>query len=271
MKRLIFAVTILAGLVSGSVSGAASLCDDPMGANQVCNDMKNLRGHIMMLESQRDLMQLNYDYVRDVSGSLSDAAIDLMNQLPTDFEDHRPALRYVATQAKVASQLAGAKDPQAFTKSNTLRQSCNGCHTSAEPSSGVRWDEVFKMDWSKIVEKCNLPSRNPFLCKNMYGMVTNYSYVSSAYLSQKSDNKMLGTIAKEISRISGVLVENNFMHDRMSNIQDVRVLAEEVMKLAAQNDPSTLEKANAMVESCMGCHSHGMTPAAVKTTVHIWN
>jgi len=267
MKRMIIGLILCFGFAASS----ASICDDPLNYNFICNKMKNLRGHIMMLESQRDLMQINYDYVRDVSQSMATASTELMNELPFDLEDHRPALQYVATRAAQVQQMADRRNPQVFHEANLLRRSCTSCHTPAEPTSGVKWEEIFKMDWSKIVQKCDEPGKNPFICKNMYGMVTNYSYILTAYLNKVENHKMIETSAKEIARISSLLVSENFLHDRMANIQEVNERAKEAEALALQKDPRSLEKAYEITESCMGCHTQRGYPSPLKSGVKIWN
>lgn len=267
MKKIFFGLA----LSFSFYASAASICDDPMNYNFICNKMKNLRGHIMMLESQRDLMQINYDYIRDVSESLSTTSTELMNELPFDLEDHRPALQYVATRAAQVQQMANRRNPQVFQEANVLRKSCATCHTSAEPTSGVKWDEIFKMDWTKIVQKCDESGKNPFICKNMYGMVTNYGYVMTAYLNKVENHKMIETSAQEIVRISGLLVAENFLHDRMANIKEVHDRAKETVLLAQKKDPLALEKAYEITESCMGCHTQRGYPSPMKLGVKIWN
>lgn len=241
-----------------SINSHANVCDDPLRASVVCVKMQNLRSHIMMLESQRDLMVINYNYVRDVSTSLGQLALDITKDLPTELANHAPALNSINQQADEIKNLATEKDPTVFTFTNTLRSNCAQCHSNNNPPSGIKWDQIFNMDWNHIVATCNSNGRNPFICKQMYALVSNYSSLFTAYNAGLKNYKLAQTAAEEISRITSLLIENNFLHTRTEFLTQVQAKAQEVIRLAGNQDPTTFEKSYALASSCMNCHGNDL-------------
>lgn len=268
MKNLLVIATLL--IVITPFQGNASLCNDPIGANNVCFQMKNIRSHIMMLESQRDLMLLNYKYLQAVSFSLSSTAAATTKILPEDLRNHSQALMAISDKALSISQDASGQDPQVFVRANSLRTNCAACHTNDNPVSGHKWNEIFALDWNKIIEKCNSENHNPFLCKQMHGMISNYSYIFSAYQAGITDYSMLETAAAEIQRISKLLLDNGFLHINKEIIQDVNRRSSEVMELAQERNPQTMAKAYAITETCSQCHSPVNLNTSSKLNLNVW-
>ncbi|GIL18225.1 MAG: hypothetical protein BroJett040_19760 [Oligoflexia bacterium] len=248
---------VIAGMVLATQSSFASLCNDPIRPNLICHEMKNLRSHIMMLEAQRDLMQVDYSYIKTVADSLAQSVSSLQSRLPEEMENHTVALKDLSEQTAQLARLADNKNPNAFIVSNSLRDNCIECHRNEGGAGGKKWDDIFKQDWNKISQKCNTTGRNPYVCKQMYGMITNFSYILTAYMSSIENYDMTEKTSSEIARISKNLVDNNFAHDedRVANIKEVNSRANEAVALAQKKDPAAFSKAYSVTESCMECHS----------------
>lgn len=251
---LITRILFLCAFSLVSTVSHAGTCDDPLRSSQTCYEMQNLRSHILMLEAQRDLMQVNYPYINVISNSLANRTDEMLRTLPSDFKDHEASLKGLVIEAQTISKMAEQRDSNVFQRTNTIRSQCMSCHNTNSASSGYRWTDIFKTDWSKIVARCNSAGRNPYMCKQMHGMITNYAYINSAFFSQKSDNEVLSQSAAEIARIAKDLLDNNFQHVSQNFFTEVQVRAKAAAQAARKSDPSALEKAQAITQSCLECH-----------------
>lgn len=255
--NIVYSFQVLAvGFALGfSGQAKASICGNPMGDPKICGQMSNLRSHIMVLEAQRDLLQLNYGLLQTVGASLSNAADETVASLPPEFAAHADVFAKLSRQAKDVAKYAEVGDARALTVANTLRTNCATCHTQTGGASGKKWDEIFKSDWNKITEKCNTPGRNPFACKQMHGLISNYSYILNSYLLNQTNFEMLGALSDEMVRIANLLIENRVVHGKVQAIEDVAQKSALASEFSKNKNQDALKKAYEIVDSCMNCHS----------------
>jgi hypothetical protein len=65
MRKLIFSAIFL-----GSIA-ASALCNDPVGDQKACKEMRHLRSQVFTLGEQRDLMQINYPLLGEVGKEIN--------------------------------------------------------------------------------------------------------------------------------------------------------------------------------------------------------
>ncbi len=270
IQKIAAQIILASILFTGFSAVAGSICDDPLASNMVCKEMKNMRSHILVLEAQRDLVQFNLPFVETVSASLAHTAETLSEKLPSDLISHRPALLAIARQAKQASRMAEGNNPDALMISNTLRMNCTTCHASDIELGEGKLGNVFKSDWNAITARCNQLGSNPYLCKQMYGMISNYGYIVSAYIAGIQDFKMTAEISSEMSRIAKDLKTKNFVHSRSELLQIVSNTADEATMLAKNQDPAAFEKAYSVIETCNKCHSETWGSSPTRAIYSVW-
>lgn len=252
------------------LASAASVCDDPLKAPSICFSMANIRSQILMLESQRDLMQINYDYMKVTASSLADLSLKAQAQMGRDLQDHADSLKVVAAHASQIADEAAVRNPQVFATANSIRKTCLSCHSESKNPSGS-WGDIFRSDWNSILKKCNSPGKNPYLCKQMHGMVTTYDYIVSAEAGKIQNYEVTEQAANEVSRISADLIKNGFQHNRKANLGLVNQLATEIAAMAKAKNPGTFDKAYELTDGCVSCHKSDISKlTTTKLPINSW-
>lgn len=265
LKKL-FVASIL--MVSWSSFSLADSCDDPSRNPPVCREMRHLRSQLLVLGAQRDTMQINYDLLALVAEEIKAGSSRAIGHLKED-NTHGVGLVGVQALAFDLSDEAKRKDGDAFATANKIQQQCSNCHNNTAPTSGRRWDDIFKGDWSVFYKKCNSPEHNPLLCKSMHAMFSYYSGFFTAYQLGIQNYELTEKTAIEIANIARMLKENNLLHGLGDMVKDVEVDAKEVAQLAKNKDPETFGRALAITQTCMKCHadrdlSSAKTPIRLK-------
>lgn len=263
---------MLAVVAMGSKTWAAGLCTDPMHQQDVCFRMKHMRATINAIDAQRDLMRINYDYLNVLASSLKTNSSEIINKISMENTDHVEGLKAINRMATDMEAYATLANPNAVVSSNMLRSRCVACHTNDAPPSGIKWGDIFRYDWEKIVKNCNLPGRNPYLCKSMNGMLSAYGQLMTAYIAGISDYKLTEQAATEVVRILQEIKTNNFLHMSEQIRAEAEAKANEIVKLAKAKDPSVFEKSYQLPQTCMKCHEENGQPGfeGGNMSLNIW-
>jgi len=216
--------------------------------------MKHLRSTVNALDAQRELVQLNYEYLAVLGADLKTNSAEVIKEISLDRVEHIAGLKNVNALAAGLEADALNHSASALVKANQVRTNCMTCHTPAGPTSGIKWDEVFKTDWEQISRMCNGPTKNPYLCKNMNGLVTAYSQILTSYNAGLRDFALTGAAANEVLRIIRDLGKHQVLHFSETIRGEVEAKAFEVVHLAKAKDPQVFEKSQMIAETCMECH-----------------
>jgi hypothetical protein len=233
----------------------ASLCTEPSQAPEWCNRMKHLRATVNTLDSQRELMQADYSFLSLMGTSMKDNTTVLLTIVPAKVADHSVGIQSIRQMAIELEKLAKDKNPDALVTANQIRGQCLNCHNSSNPGvSAGAWNDVFRFDWVTVSKNCSLEGRNPYLCKSMNAMMTDYNHILTAYIAGVKDYAVTGAVALEVVRVLQDLKAKNFLHLGEANRQEAEARASEIADLAKAQDPLTFEKARDLTVTCMKCH-----------------
>lgn len=255
-------ITVLTSLFLGTVLASSAqaqskgLCTDPLRQPEVCLRMQNMRATVNLLDAQRELMQVNYPYFASISGALVENVENIIQKIKMNRPEHVDGLKGVEKYAQEMGAFAQNQDPQTLVAANLVRTQCMNCHSATAPASGINWDEVFKHDWDSTVKRCNLPGRNPYVCKSMNGMLTAYGYILTSYNAGIQDFAMTEKTASEIVRILTDLKNNNLLHFAEAYRNDAELEAREIVKAAQAKDPDVFGRAVYLPQLCMKCHDN---------------
>ena len=251
--RTISAITII--LASAFANAQASgICMDPMHDNDICQRMRHLKATINGVDAQRDLVVINYPYMEALAANMRENGSAMLQHLEDSNSSHAKGIRNLVFLATQMQQTAIDKDPETFTRANLIRNNCMTCHAADNPTSGVKWNEVFKRDWAQITVGCNSEGRNPYLCKSMNGMVTAYGQMITAYVAGITDYRLTEMSSLEVVRILQSLKMNNYVHMQEDIRKEAEDRATEIAALAKAQNPEVFEKSFELPNSCMHCH-----------------
>lgn len=263
MKSIVLLILVMTnGLFVYSQPNSAPLCSDPLHG-ELCYNMRYLRSQVLAIGAQRELMQVNYNYLNIIGGEIS-SIIKTLQDSQMISESHRAGLMGVQEKAQQLITEASAQDPQSLATANVIQKRCAACHSQTAPVSGIEWDQIFKNDWENIVKNCSREGRTPYLCKSMNGMLSSYAGILAASQLGRKNFEALRASASEIVRISTDLQVKKLYHstEPLGNVQE---RAEEVARLAKEENPEAFEKGVLITQSCMQCHSTMNT--AIKTSL----
>jgi hypothetical protein len=232
-----------------------SLCGPNTNTPVFCARMKHLRATVNALDSQTELMQVNYEFLGALAVSLENNTKYLVELTPQEMLSHKEGLKRINSLSADFRSLANKKDAEALTTANMVKGQCLNCHTSANPTGGIPWNDVFGFSWDKISKECGRVGRNPYLCRSMNAMMTDYNHILSGYAARIEDFEITGAFAGEIARILQDLKAKGFNHLGEANRLEAEVSAQKVVALAKAQDPTVFEKARALNTTCSKCHS----------------
>lgn len=248
---------LLCGLMS--ISGAAwgqwiDSCTQFNRREPVCRAMKNIRSHVMIIDSQRELVQNNFEYMELTLAGLSQVVGKLMTDSSASV--HMQDLQAVRTITEKALREARSKSADTYQTSNQIKVTCQKCH-NADSESGLKYEDIFKVRWEKTSDRCNEPGRNPFVCKHMYGLFTIFESFEAASLQGNYNFKLAAANAQEVIRITDTLLAfNNPIHP-MGNqgIQDLKNEAVALKDLAEKYSPEVYTRGVGLSQACIKCHT----------------
>jgi hypothetical protein len=253
IKLLAITGMLLTALISSN-SLAAGLCTDPLHQQEVCFRMKHMRSTINAIDAQRELMRINYDYLGVLASSLKTNSTEIVGKISMENPDHVEGLKAIGRMASDMESYSKLGNPNAVVSANMLRSRCVSCHTNDSPPSGVKWGDVFKYDWEKISKNCNLPGRNPYLCKSMNGMLSAYGQLMTAYIAGIKNFELTEQASTEVVRILQEIKKHNFLHMSEAIRAEAEAKATEIVNLAKAKDESVFEKSYQLPQTCMKCH-----------------
>ncbi len=253
MFKLITAIFAVAALQAASAHAVPN-CDDPLRNREVCYKMNHLRAQIHALDGQRELMQMNPSFYTAIGKSLSTTADTILHLLGPGLPEHQQGLAGVKQLGDEIASNATKNDVSMAVNANLVRSKCATCHATANPAGGVKWDDIFKTDWTQISMRCSDFGRNPYLCKSMNGMLSSYGYLLTGYNADMKNYEMTEQAANEVVRILTDIKAKNFRHLPEPLRLQAESAAREVATLAAQRDPAVFERSLSVANACMQCH-----------------
>lgn len=252
MKALLLS---LATLFLTFTTHAGGLCSDPFHQTEVCERMRYLKASLNVLDGQRELNQVNYPYLAAIGATMKNDVVGIMNVIDMTEADHLKALKDLKNNVTELEALANASDIKAAGKSVGLKASCTTCHAGEKPPSGVKWGDVFYYNWTQVVQDCDNNGGNPYICRNMNGLLTTYSHILTQMTTQIEDFEVLKQNGLEILRIFGEMKNVRAFHMKPELVEDAVNSAQELVKLADAKDSEAYTKAVLMANACSSCHT----------------
>lgn len=252
---------IIISVFIGSLAHAG-VCGDPLRQKEVCMEMKYLGSQLLVLGAQRDLLQVNYPYLQQVGLEIQGISLRVKNAANASDPNHAAGLLGVETLSNDLVNLAANKKVEAFVIANNIQKQCASCHSKENPASDIKWDDIFKNDWSAFYTKCNQEDRNPYTCKSMYGMLSSVSTFFTASQLGLENYEATKQGALEIERLSQDLIQKQFLHGGEEILTSIELKAKELVELAEQKNPEAFTKTLALNQVCMQCHAD--RPALLK-------
>ncbi|MBC86017.1 MAG: hypothetical protein CL677_04210 [Bdellovibrionaceae bacterium] len=262
MKKLITATLfVLSGLfLMGAVNDQMPTmpfdCADPFRDTLVCKTMRHLRSNVHLLGEQRDLMRVDFEMLKNLGEDIESMVSHLLVQRSDS--GHLEDLNEVRALAAQLSEAALDERVEALTYANNIQSTCQRCHNSAQPSSGHRWDQIYKVNWSMIVETCNTPApdRSPYVCKNMFAMLSAVDYFYSATQLQNFNFATIISVANELGRVAKDLKDRNMTHgeDSIQLFSEIIQRAEKIEILSRSEDLEVVQHMNQVTSTCFACH-----------------
>jgi len=254
MKTMFLTVLSAFAFSFSAQAQRAQLCGAGTQFPDFCARMKHLRAAVNTVDSQRELMVVDYPFLTSLAASLLDNTKEMQKIIPAPFQEHGDGLKNVEEIAVDLKAKASRRNPDALEVANTLRTQCLGCHGTTNPNA-VGWNDVFGFDWEKVSQNCNRVGRNPYLCKSMNALVTDYNHIWTAYMAKIENYDVTASVAGDMARLLKDLQVKNFVHLGEANRALAEAKALEIAQLAKAKDPSTFTKALNLNDSCMKCHS----------------
>jgi hypothetical protein len=228
------------------------------GRNTVlCNQMKALRAHLMMLDENRELVRANFPMLKANGESMYQLTVKILTS--RNNTEHLSDLGAVKSLAANLRDQASKSDPAAFVTANRIKGKCQACHSlsQSETGSGFSWNEIYAKSWDEIAQHCNQEERNPYICKSMYGMTSMFGYFEPAMRANHLSFELADEAASEVRRIAlelktiGSLGESH----SLDALQEVVVWSESLSTLAKRRDPYVYQRALEVQKACGQCHA----------------
>lgn len=248
-KRCVYFGGLFLGL---SLTWAENSCYQAGRNTSLCLEMKYVRSLLNILESQPDLMQNNFQLIergsRDMTQTLNSILVrNSTNSHLQFFQELRNKTLLLASQAQKHSL-------DVHKSIVTLKETCQKCHASASENTSVKWDEIASGSWTKQVEICLSQGRNPYLCRNMLGVLTGINYFLASQDSARTSYEMSFEVAKEIYRISENLESLSAHHEGEAGFGAIKLQAWELMTMAQEKKPDLFQKVRETQQICLKCH-----------------
>lgn len=254
MKHVLFFLVLTIGVSTWAKN--PSVCGAGNTQNlEFCQRMKHLRATSNLVDSQRILMNVDYDFLGQLATSLDNNAQTLIQLAPASLQNHTAGLQKIQMMAQEMGRLAELKNPNAMVVANNFRRQCLNCHNSNNPDPNIIWNEIFSFNWEKVTRDCSTENRNPYLCISMNALGSNLNHVVTAYVANIQDYSVTASVANEIVRILRKLKTLNFSHFTEESRAFAEQSALNVIQLANAKDPNTFDMARNLNQACMQCHN----------------
>jgi hypothetical protein len=254
MKKFFIVMLVgFVGVAAISIADDSESCAQPGRLAPVCRAMKHIRSHIMILETQRELVQTNFEFLETSLVSLRQSVISLMTGGHANI--HIDKMNAVKRVTEKALSEARSHDPEVFKTANQIKVACQQCHNNMSPP-GLKWEDIFRTSWNSIDGRCNETEKNPFVCRQMNALVALFDSFESGAGTGRMDFELAAANAQEIQRIVRLL--NSFSHPIHEGgkgpLKEVEMKAVEIEELARRRSPLIFEKASSVSQSCIQCH-----------------
>ncbi len=250
------ALVILSWLAIGlPAAHAGRICYPSTPYVEFCRNMKHLGSSINALDSQPALMRIDPAYLNAIATEISETAHKLTTVLPPELSAHFHSIEGVKQISQQLRMQTQTRDLNMLVTANNVGRQCLSCHTSAPNQKGTgNWNEMFGNSWKTITNECAIPGKNPYLCKTMNAMATNYNTILTGYLAERRNFNSLASISREVLRLVRDLGANRFEHlGPESRLKAERDLMN-VIELAQAQDARAFEGARDLHKTCMACH-----------------
>lgn len=254
MKKFLVAIFVaVSGIAIVGVSSEGDSCSQPGRLGPVCRAMKNLRSHIVILETQRELARVNFELLERTLSSFAQSIYALLTGSNSNV--HVEKMEVVKMLTEKALVEAKGRDPEVFRTTNQIKLACQQCHNTSSPE-GLQWEDVFRTNWGEVTGQCNEAKKNPFVCRQMNALVALFESFESSANMGRMDYEMAVSNAREIQRIARLLMTfSHPIHEGgIGPLKDVELRAIELEELARRKSPLIFEKALGVSHSCIQCH-----------------
>ncbi|MGZ5279943.1 MAG: hypothetical protein ACXWC9_08375 [Pseudobdellovibrionaceae bacterium] len=214
-----------------------------------------MKASINVLDGQREMVQVNYPYLAAIGMTMKDNLAAIINVIDISQEGHLDSLLAIRADVAEFEILARNENIKAVLVANNIRQKCIACHATQQPQSGVQWEDVFHYDWEKVAMDCNRNGANPFICRNMNGLLTAYSHILKQMITGLSDFEVLRQNALEIVRLFSEMKKANALHMSPELTEKAAQEAQEIAILAENKDSRVEERATNLAQTCTSCHA----------------
>ena len=220
----------------------------------VCFEMRNLRSQIFILDAQRSLMTENFSLFTAVGENIERIATKLL--IDHSFSGHQEGMSRVRELGQNLREQSMRRSPEVFRTANLVKAQCATCHAQEDPSSGYEWDRVFRIDWDKIVQRCNRPGANPFVCKHMNALGSHFEYFFTAERADNPSYAVAMETAQEIQRIARRLASfGDSIHEGGNGpLVALDISAGELVELARSGNIEVFARGRRINNSCLACH-----------------
>ena len=252
MKTLVF---IFSAVLLASPSLRADDCEGKPRP-QLCREMKQMRSGVVLLESQREMLQVNYAWLQVIGTELEQVATAILRKMSSD--QHMGVLNNVKDLARRIAMESERKAPEALSLANQMRFQCMACHapTGNPPGSDPSWDLVFgEYNWDKVIEKCNAFGRNPYLCRSMNALMSAYQYIERSHISGTHNFEGARHATLEIQRLASDLRVRGMLHGSETVLKSVESDAIQLAKAFSEKDLTAYDRAKSLMSSCAQCHT----------------
>ncbi len=254
MKSLFLLGTLFAGLFTWQAQ-AGQLCQPTTTHVEFCRNMKHMGTAINAVESQSVLMRIDPTYLGALAVEIYETAVAADKAFPAEFAKHK---QYIDEVKKVALDLKTQSDTRDLNMLGTAHQigrQCLNCHMALPTEEGsTSWNQMFGNSWKTINNECHQRGKNPYLCKTMNAISTNYNHIVTAYAAKKTNLNTIAVVSGEILRLLRDLGINRFDHMGIENRLQAEQNVMSVIEMAKLQDSRTLEKARDLNKTCMACH-----------------
>jgi hypothetical protein len=241
-----------AGWVQDAVADDISSCFDEGRNTDLCLQMRHMRNLIHGLESQKELLHVDYSYLVCVSNELDDLLGRILRS--ASGSTHIRALEDIRSVVRLTRRRSEEQNLEAFRLLGHIQTHCQRCHTEQAPP-GRRWEDLSRASWPQISLRCNEAVRNPYLCKQMYGMLAQVQLLESGLGLGTPRYETMAAAAGEIERISNELTRLGGVHGGVTEpLQRISQAAGELKSLSQGRNPEALNKASQVSQTCRECH-----------------
>jgi hypothetical protein len=170
---------------------------------------------------------------------------------------HVKPLEDIRSIVRLTRRRAEEQNLEVFRLLGHIQNHCQRCHTDSS-APGRRWEDLSKASWMQIAVRCNQAERNPYLCRQMYGMLAQVQILESGVGLGTSRLETLAAAASELERIASELIRLGGVHGGVTEpLEQIRRESAELKALATARNPEAFPKAAQITSSCRQCHTSG--------------